>query len=477
MRGYDGGVRRQDCATGLRGACRRARVAFAAVALAGTFMLVADASPAFATSEEGFSGTVSAAKGVAEGVEVWACESSPPNCSQPAFDDRTTVSKGAYTLPIGEGEYYVRFEPGPKINLLPGYYVSPESHGEPAPVKVNKGSVTPNISAVLVEGGQIEGTITDAFTGALMGESSSAEVFDATGKNAYGLTYANAEGHYVVNKLPVGEYLLRFWDQGGAFPYNFYPTKVKILQPGEIIGGTNEAMWPFAYVSGGVYDATTHQPIQNATVKLYAVKTGQLTAYASVKPSGEYVAKVPAGEEYKLSVEATKYATQFYSGKAAIACAQPISVVQTLSAKSINVSMTTSAASLAPCTSGGGGGGGPTGHVAISSGRTLKALGGKTLVALGCSGGATCHVKVVLTSNTAGHAATVARLRRVVVGTATVSIAAGRASKVRISLSRSGKRLLAAHHGRIGVRMTVTGSAGSTSIRVTKNVTLVRSRR
>ncbi len=463
------------------------------VAVAIVLLVLGAASDASAS--EGISGSVNAGAG----VEVWLCEEAPPKCPRPANASLRTLtnSEGVYSLSVPAGEYFLYFDPPYSDNLLPDYYRGPTETGEPTKVVVKSAALTAGVNGALAAGGQITGKVIDAFTGEPISTEPYAqvEVFDPSGKNRYGLQHAEPDGKYVVKDLPTGEYLLRFWREVGPYPYNSYPSLVHVVQ-GTITENVDEAMWPDGHITGGVYDAATNQPIHSATIKFYGVKTGEFTAYASTEANGTYEALLRAGEEYKLEIIATNYATQFYKGKAALACAEPVSLVSTLGAKAINVSMTASPASLATCATTGGGGGGsggsggagaggqgggggggagtPAGHVAVATGPTLKALGGKTLVALSCAGSATCHLKVALTSSLTGHAAGSAKTRKVLVGVAAASIAAGHVARVPVTLTRAGQKLLAAHHGRIGVRLTVTGSAGSTSINQSKTVNLVR---
>ena len=457
------------------------------LALATILMALTAASPALAF-EEGFEGKTNGGPG----VEVWICEGIPPNCPRPANSLLRTITnaEGAYGLPIEHGEYYVYFFAPYSYNLLPSYYKN--LAGEPAKVVVSHKAVTPGVNGVLAEGGQITGSVINAFTKELIPELANPQVtvFDSTGNKVYGFQHVESNGKYKVNDLPTGEYLLRFWAESGPFLYNYYPSLVKVAQ-GSVTENINEAMWPEAFIEGGVYSAATHQPIHVASVKVYGVKTGQLAGVTTPATNGIYEVGVPAGEEYRVEFIAAGYTTQFYKGKATLACGDAISLVKTLDVKNISVELGTSAAGLGTCSAGSGGGetpkggggqgpgptsptGGLSSHVGSSGGSTVGVSGGSATVVIQCVGEAPCTVEVVMTSSPSGKAASAAKLKRLTLGRAKRTIPAGKTERIAIKLTPAALKLLRTHHGRIHARLTITGKGGSAPINLSKVVVLAK---
>jgi hypothetical protein len=153
--------------------------------------------------------------------------------------------------------------------------------------------------------------------------------------------------------------------------------------------------------------------------------------------------------------------------------------------------MTAMGSSLAGCPSSSGGGstkegspsggpspvpGGAVSKITLAAAPTLRVLSGKVTVPLGCEGGSPCKLKLALTSSALGKAARVARSKKVLVGSASTTVAAGTTAHVVVHLTKRGLRLLASHRGKIKSRLSVTGSAGTVTLRQTNIVTFLASR-
>jgi hypothetical protein len=146
-------------------------------------------------------------------------------------------------------------------------------------------------------------------------------------------------------------------------------------------------------------------------------------------------------------------------------------------------------------TGGGGGGGTSTGggtttttttptttttatsSVALPGPSTVSATKGGATVTLQCVGEAPCTLEITLTSSPTGHAAHASKLTRIVVGRARATIAAGKTQRVTVKFTRAGLTLLHARHGHIAGKLTISGTAGTTTIRESKTVVVKLKRR
>jgi hypothetical protein len=106
-----------------------------------------------------------------------------------------------------------------------------------------------------------------------------------------------------------------------------------------------------------------------------------------------------------------------------------------------------------------------------SSGSVLKVSHGRTAISLQCVGHSACQIEVTLVSGrpadaaeASGGARSLARAHRM--------IPADQSCRISIALARSGLSLLRAHHGRVGARLVIDGTAGVAPIHLSRAVSL-----
>jgi Trypsin len=118
----------------------------------------------------------------------------------------------------------------------------------------------------------------------------------------------------------------------------------------------------------------------------------------------------------------------------------------------------------------------PSSRLSLAGG-SIAVKGTGALVKLHCEGAATCTGKLVLTAKVASKSKRKRRshrTRKVTIGTASFSIAAGATATVQLELNGVGRALLRTGHGRLGARLAIELESGRTQF---ENVRLVQKAR
>lgn len=189
----------------------RPRVLPALLALALSVFLFAP-SGASAVDTGKIEGEVVAA-GTTDGIEgVEVCAIDPATFAFVACED--TGPGGEYLLGnLADGSYLVEFW-GSALGYVTQYFDGKALLSEATEVVISAGGTAANVDAEMVEGSEIEGTVTDAATGAGIEK---VEVC-AYGETASGgCAYTDASGDYTIRGLATDAYLVEFW--AGLFGY------------------------------------------------------------------------------------------------------------------------------------------------------------------------------------------------------------------------------------------------------------------
>jgi hypothetical protein len=152
------------------------------------------------------SGTVKGPHGEpVQGVDVAAL-------GEEFFGFATTDAAGKYTVKgLAKDSYKVEFATFElETNLVPQFYNGARSFGTATPVEVKEEETKLNVNAVLEEGGEISGTVTDAATNLPLSEVC------VTANNSLGFEFfggeaeTTANGKYTIHGLEKGSYNLEF---------------------------------------------------------------------------------------------------------------------------------------------------------------------------------------------------------------------------------------------------------------------------
>ncbi|MGA9568081.1 MAG: carboxypeptidase-like regulatory domain-containing protein, partial [Candidatus Korobacteraceae bacterium] len=124
-----------------------------------------------------------------------------------------TNASGQYTSAVlAPGAYEVEFSPTPEsgLNFVTQYYKNTSWRAKAEPVAVTKEETTEEVNAELRVGGEISGTVTDAWTHAPVSKAYVVAV--GLGGGFAGVAYTNASGEYTIPGLATGEYKITFVD-------------------------------------------------------------------------------------------------------------------------------------------------------------------------------------------------------------------------------------------------------------------------
>jgi hypothetical protein len=313
----------------------RAVVAGLALALVGVL-----AAPAAALATGSISGLVTDGADPLAGIEV--CASEVPE--EEEFRCAETDSSGEYTIAgLAADSYKVEFWPGP-LNFVPQYFDARSSWALADQVVVTNGNDTPNVNAVLEEGGWIEGRAVDAVSKAgIGGLTVCAFPIDETGFGRCALT--DSSGDYEIPGLATDAYEVAFFPEEEAtseYLVQFYKGKTSFFEAtpvsvtaGAGTSGIGAEMKKGGQITGTVSDAASAAGIKASTVCLLPASEPEVIGCTFTGGSGGYsIVGLPPGA-YKVwfSPDGTKseeieddYFQQFYNAKPTFAQADAVNV-------------------------------------------------------------------------------------------------------------------------------------------------------
>lgn len=276
------------------------------MSLLGAFslgVLLAFAPSAYATGAfGGIAGKVTEASSLApiQGIEVCVITTNYELLGEEASEyehaegcDQTGAGGEYKILGLNPESFIVEFfvSPPSKLNYIAQVYDDKLEWSEASPVPVAAESTTSGIDAELSPGAEIAGTVTDAATGAPIGEAGACALkTNAKGSlEAVSCGLGEASGVYAIRGLPSGSYKLGFFAAG--FEVAYYNGKttaneaelVSVMAP-ELTPGIDEALKPGpptpspgststepalgGKLPGGLPAGSSSSPSSNATLSL-----------------------------------------------------------------------------------------------------------------------------------------------------------------------------------------------------------------
>jgi hypothetical protein len=277
-------------------------------------------------------------------------------CAEPkgegfVFRCARTNGAGEYDivgLPTGEYdvEFLLSFESS--LNYLRQFYNGKSSLSEANPVAVTAGSTTPSINAVLQEGGELTGKVTDATTKAAVAKI---QVCAFDGPEGFGrCAPTNASGEYAIAGLATGEYKVQFllpFESGLNYLTQYYNDKSTFaeaeavsVKAGSTTANVDAALHPGGQIGGTVTAAATKATLGEVSACAFGSSGEFVNRCASTNSSGEYtISGLPTGQYTVVFSSSGPYAYQYYNGKVAFNEAQPVSVTAGSLTSGINAAM------------------------------------------------------------------------------------------------------------------------------------------
>lgn len=248
--------------------------------------------------------------------------------------------QGHYTLTgVPSGTYLVRFSPPAPSAPLPvdtpvslvQYYAGATTVERATQVTVTAGLVTENIDAVLMIGGAIAGTVTDA--DGLPIPDVSVYPRSAAG-GVFPLATTGPDGTYRINGLPSGEYTVVFApDPGSGLLQEYYddaPTPERATPVPVVAGQTTDGI-DSALAAGGSIEGTVtsnHVPVPDALVYAFSPATGYSTTVTTDQAGRYQIPSLPS-DSYVVRfvpLPATGLGAVYYDGANTLDDATPVAV-------------------------------------------------------------------------------------------------------------------------------------------------------
>jgi hypothetical protein len=313
---------------------RRLVAAGSAIALLAVMFVGLSASPAAAVGTGTISGTVTNAAGGAplSGVCVGAYA---PGADVTLLSNVATAADGTYTIPaVPVGNVIVRFD---GYGLCPGGvesdFVQQWNNNQPTDATANTVAVTdstdtPGVSAALVAGGKITGTVTASSGGAPLNHICVAAYIPGVDELLISATSTVANGTYTLTGVPTGGVHVQFWTTGfcpGGVAASFAPqwwngqatadtATIVNVSAGGTQSNINAALLASGSFSGTVTAFSGGAPLQGICVAAYKPFVegvpAQLITSTSTAADGTYnLSGAPVG-----NIDVKFYATSFCPG-------------------------------------------------------------------------------------------------------------------------------------------------------------------
>lgn len=164
-----------------------------------------------------------------EGATVVAYDSTDPDGADSPVASTDTDSDGTYELDLSEGSYLVGFvAPGADDPAV--YWKDATDIDDATVVEVADGDTVTGIDAALPDTGAIEGTISDSAGDGLDSVTVIAYTYDSDAKRWVRAdeTSTDDDGTYTFDDVNDGTYRLKFVDDSGRYPSEYYDNVAKL---------------------------------------------------------------------------------------------------------------------------------------------------------------------------------------------------------------------------------------------------------
>ena len=367
----------------------------------------------------------------------------------------TTNENGEYTMVgLAPGSYEVEFSPTPAsgLNFVIQYYKNKVSRAKAEPVEVVPGETKAGVNAEMRVGGEISGTVTDAWTHAPVPKAY--VVATGMGGGFAGVAYTNANGEYTIVGLASGEYKVAFIDLTDIVQY--YDDQLSLASANPV------AVQQGSTTSGIDAALVRKEPVNTAAPVISGTPAvGQTLSCSTGTWSGEptptYTYTWLHNGTAIPGANASTYGIQTTDQGTGLAC-KVTATNKSGSASAVSNALSVAVAPPPPV---------PKPEVKLLSARILVA-GGSARVPISCAQ-ATCRGTIELTERIAvrrRHHHGRARLRKetVVLGTGIYALSVDHSAMILIHLTMTGRQALTrTRHHRLSatVQISVTGGTST----------------
>ncbi len=233
---------------------------------------------------------------------------------------------------LATGDYRVEFDSCDNITFLGEFYDNEQNLAAGTTVSVTNGSVTSGINAQLALGGSISGKVTNSSGDPVW--FSCVRAYDSGG-TLVASDNSDSNGDYSIVGLASGDYRIEFRSCGRDVRPEFYDdqgtlataTTVAVVA-GSGTSGINAQLAPGGSISGTVTDSTG-APLERICVHGYDAAGEELSSDRSDVDGNYTLAGFDTGNyriEFEQCASSYNVIDGFYSGKATLADATPVSV-------------------------------------------------------------------------------------------------------------------------------------------------------
>lgn len=273
------------------------------------------------------SGKVTAAGGgPLAGIEVFVEERGGGT-----FESATSNQEGEYTVEgIPAGEYTVEFYAG-SLDYENQWYADESTEAQADPLTLTTGEHKTGVNATLRPDATISGTVTGGVGEAVAGVTVVAQS-PVSGASESAVT--GADGGYTIERLPAGEYTVRFEPSSLPFAERWYDEKESeaeatrlTLSAGEVKAGVDANLPRTASAIEGRVTDGQGQPLVGLEVMVTEAEGG-IVGTATTAADGTYIVDGLQAGAYQVEFEpsGTDFLPQFYDGAGSVSDATPVQV-------------------------------------------------------------------------------------------------------------------------------------------------------
>jgi hypothetical protein len=367
----------------------------------------------------------------------------------------TTNEKGEYTIiGLARGSYKVEFAPGESgLNYVSQFYKDQPSRAKAEPVPVVQGEAKEGIDATLQVGGEISGTVSDAWTHAPV--SNVYVVALGSGEAFAGVADTNASGKYTILGLATGEYKIEFIELGKGSPYiiQYYNDEPALASANPVTVNQGSTTPGIDAALVRKEPVNTVAPVVSGTPAVGQTLSCSTGAWTG-EPAPTYTYVWLRNGATISGASAGTYGVQAVDQGAALACR----VTATNKSGNASAASNTLMVPIAPPPST------PKPEVKLLSARILVS-GGSARVPISCAQ-ATCTGMIELTERIVirrhRHGRTRVRRETLVLGRGVYALNPGHSATISLHLTRTGEKALArVRHHRLLVTVQVSVTSGT----------------